>query len=380
MHMDCLGGARRLGWATAVVFASLLASRAARAEEVAAQPTADTAGMEEDENGVLRKKREPLLIGLDFTLGYGNYGAVVEAVPPSGNTNRFWLFDDSTQIRTASFVLLGHYRFKGFGIGARFPLISAHISDNPALPSTLYPSGSTATFPNDIFTTGNLEVSMDMPRRLSPQVRYIPQLALTFPTSPGSTPPYTNAQLLAAQCAGPGQSLATCTPTLDSSLADRYGQYAAGHAAAFARGGEDDALYFNWRLGITPKVGFDMLFGHTRIQPYIKIPIMFGLEQSPAAEEPVRIEAVAGVRVAQEIGPLHLGVRLVGMVPIAARSNPPDGMDVNSAMLSVWPEIKLQITPSASFWVSGMIPLAGDFNVFTDGKNGSFNAGLSASF
>ncbi len=360
MH-TCLVGARRLGWVSAVVFASLLASRAARAEEpVVVQPqapqaTADTTGMEEDDNGVLRKKHEPLLIGLDFTLGYGDYGAVVQAVPPSGQINPLYVFDD-TQIRTASFVLLGHYRFKNFGLGARFPLVSGHISDDPAK----------QTFPNDVFTTGNLEVSMDMPRRLSPTVRYIPQIALTLPTSPGSTPPYSDALLAANQP--------------DNSLADRYAQYAVAHAAAFARGGEDDALYLNWRLGVTPKVGFDMLFNHTRVQPYIKIPIMFGLEQNSSAQEPVRIEGVAGIRVAQEIGPLHLGVRLVGMVPIAARSNPPQGFDVNSAMLSVWPEIRLQITPSAQFWVSGMIPLAGDFNVFTDGKNGSFNAGLSANF
>jgi len=288
-------------------------------------------------------------------------------VPPSGQVTPLFVFDD-TQIRTSSFVLVGHYRTKNVGFGARFPLISGHISDDPAA----------QTFGNDLFTTGNLELSADMPKHLSEHVRWIPQIALTLPTSPGSTPPYTKAQLAQQQCIG--QSLTTCTPTLTNSLADRFDQYAIGQAAAFARGGEDDALYLNWRLGITPKVGFDMLFNHTRVQPYVKIPIMFGLEQNPSAEEPVRIEAVGGVRVVQEIGPLHLGIRLVGMVPIAARTNPPDGFHITTAQLSVWPEINLQITPSAQFWVSGMIPLAGDFNVFQDGKNGSFNAGLSANF
>ncbi len=359
MH-TCLAFARRWGWVTAVVFSSLLGSTVARAQEPnaaqGAQATdAPAPPMEEDENGVPRRKHEPLYLGLDFTLGYGNYGVVSQAVPPSGSINPIYVFDD-TQVRTASFVLLGHYRFKGFGLGARFPLVSGHISDDPAK----------QTFPNDLFTTGNLELSMDMPRRLSQQIRYIPQIALTLPTSPGSTPPYSAAQLAAKQP--------------DNSLADRYDQYAIGHAAAFARGGEDDALYLNWRLGVTPKVGFDMLFGHTRVQPYIKVPIMFGLEQNPSAEEPVRIEVVGGVRVAQEIGPVHIGLRLVGMVPIAARSNPPDGFDVNSAMLSVWPEVRFQLTPSAQLWFSGMIPLAGDFNVFDHHNNGSFNAGLSASF
>jgi hypothetical protein len=49
-------------------------------------------------------------------------------------------------------------------------------------------------------------------------------------------------------------------------------------------------------------------------------------------------------------------------------------------MLSVWPEARIQFTPSAQFWLSGMIPLAGDFNVFDGAKNGAFVAGLSATF
>ncbi|HSQ67449.1 MAG TPA: hypothetical protein VLM85_29765, partial [Polyangiaceae bacterium] len=55
-------------------------------------------------------------------------------------------------------------------------------------------------------------------------------------------------------------------------------------------------------------------------------------------------------------------------------------IQLKDPMLSVWPEIRVQFTPSAKFWVAGMIPLAGDFNVFQDGNNGSFIAGLSATF
>ena len=121
-----------------------------------------------------------------------------------------------------------------------------------------------------------------------------------------------------------------------------------------------------------------MKFGHTIVQPYVKIPIMFALEQNASAEEPVRIEAVGAVRVAQAICPVQLGVRIVGMIPIAARTS------LKTPMLSVWPEIRLQITPSAQFWLSGMIPLGGDFAVYGDapygGKNGSFVAGLGATF
>jgi len=136
-----------------------------------------------------------------------------------------------------------------------------------------------------------------------------------------------------------------------------------------------------WRLGITPKVAFDMRFNHTKVIPYVKIPIMISMQQNvnsvagaPPVDEPLRIEAVGGVKVIQEIGPIQLGVRVVGMIPIAARTS------LKTPMLSVWPEVRFQLTPSAQFWMSGMIPLAGDYNVFTDGTNGSFQAGLGATF
>ncbi len=178
----------------------------------------------------------------------------------------------------------------------------------------------------------------------------VPAIALTLPTSPGSTPPYTE-QDIAREMA------AKATSQDQQTLEDAYSRYAVGLAAAFARGGEDDALFFNWRVGVTPKLEFNMKFGHTNVEPYVKLPIMFGLEQNASAEEPVRIEAVGAVRVAQAIGPVHLGVRVVGMVPIAARTT------LKTPMLSAWPEIRLQITPSAQFWLSGMIPLGGDFNI-----------------
>ena len=335
-------------------------------EAVTDSSSTQAAPQVENEEGVAGGRVERLLLGLDFTMGFGNYASVQSQLGVSGAVYPDYLFADS-QIRTTSFVLFGHYQFDKFGIGARMPLISAHIAD----------AGGNL-HGEDIFTNGNLELSFDMPRRLSPQVRYIPEIALDIPLAPGLTPPTTQAELSSKTVQTTQQQM------LDAqALQDGYNRYASGLAAAIARGGEDDALYYNWRLGVVPKVGFDMKFNHTKIQPYIKVPIMFGLEESPAAEEPVRVEAVAGVRVAQEIGPVQLGVRLVGMVPIASRTGgaaDTGQIQLRDPMLSVWPEIRVQFTPSAKFWVAGMIPLAGDFNVFQDGNNGSFIAGLSATF
>jgi hypothetical protein len=329
------------------------------AEATATTTPAATTGVAAEEQPE-EKRHEPLFLGLDFTLGFGRYAAALEQdIQPPNNLVPRSVIDDTT-FRTATFIILGHYKFKNFGIGLRMPLISGHIDSEPAQ----------SVLSQDLFTSGNLELSMDMAHKLSDQMRLIPEVALTFPTSPGSTPPYTEQELDANP---PSQS-----------LQDQYHRYAVGLAAAFARGGEDDALFFNWRLGVTPKATLDMKFGHSHLQPYVKIPIMFGLEQSPGAEEVVRVEAVGAVRFLQDIGPVHLGLRVVGMVPIAARTS------LKTPMLSVWPEFRLQITPSAQFWLAGMIPLAGDFSVFTPydpvtapyggGKNGSFEAGLGATF
>lgn len=331
----------------------LLAPIAAHAQgEGAAREELSTTKSGEAET-VKAKRFEPLYLGLDFTLGFGTYTAALQQnpVPPDLNIGSI---QGTTSFRTTTFTLMAHYDFKKWGLGLRMPLISGHID---SLPSENAQS-------QDLFTTGNLELSADVPRKLSEHVTMIPQLALTFPTSPGSTPPDNESVLAANQ------------PTPD--VQDQYMRYAVGLAAAFARGGEDDALYFNWRLGVTPKVAWEITFNHTTVEPYVKIPIMFGLEQDPGAPEPVRIEAVGAVRVAQQIGPLVLGLRLVGMIPIAARTT------LKTPMLSVWPEIRLQITPSAQFWLSGMIPLAGDYAVYGGapygGKNGAFIAGLSATF
>ena len=138
-------------------------------------------------------------------------------------------------------------------------------------------------------------------------------------------------------------------------LADQYARYDVGLAAAIARGGEDDALFLPWRLGVTPKVTFDLKFNHTHIIPYAKIPIMFSMENNVGdTEEPVRIEVVGGIKLLQEMGLIKLGVRVVGMLPLAARTT------LRTPMLSVWPEARVQLTPSAQLWL-GMIPLAGDW-------------------
>ena len=325
--------------------------------------------LEEDDNGVRRKVHEPLFVGLDFMVGFGNYTAVESQIQPGTTgqgSNLGYVFMPDIQIRTETYMLLGHYRFKHFGIGVRLPIIVGHIEDGP-------PSSNTRG--EDVFNNGNLEVSADMPHRLSEQVRMVPEVALTLPISSGSTPPYYQSDLATNTCAADNTGQCTVDPVHAQSLADQYDRYAVGLAAALARGGEEDALFYPWRLGVTPKVTFDIKFGHTRLIPYVKIPIMFNMENNVGdTDEPVRIEVVGGVKLQQEIGPLKLGVRVVGMIPIAARTT------LKTPMLSVWPEVRVQLTPGAQLWLSGMIPLAGDYSIFDAGNNGAFEAGIGATF
>src|ERR1700722_14175458 len=98
----------RVGMALAV--ASLLTlSQSAHAQEVvvAASP---------DETVVEQKPREPLYLALDFNLGFGDYANVGAELPQPPNFQQQWLLD-TTQIRTATFMLEAHYQFRKFGIG-----------------------------------------------------------------------------------------------------------------------------------------------------------------------------------------------------------------------------------------------------------------------
>jgi len=354
----------RSGVVVALAVASILTlSQSAHAQEVVVTTTAPTTEA---------KLREPLYLGLDFMLGYGYYTNVGEQLPQPPNFVQQWALT-TTQIRTATFTLEAHYRMRNIGFGFRLPLVSGHISGDDALQVT----------GQDVFNPGNAEFSADMPKKLSDTMKLIPSVALTIPTAPGDATPYSQAVV--------NNQMAPKSADDQTTLGDAYARYAVNIAAAFARGGEEDALFFNWRLGITPKVKIDMkLAAHSHFDAYAKIPIMIGLEQNSASEEPLRIEAVGAVGFRQELGPVHLGVRLVGMVPIAAaRAAQLSGASYGDPMLSVWPEVRLQVTPSAQFWLAGMIPLAGDYNVFNcvgvsgncvANANGAFNAGISATF
>ncbi len=318
---------------------------AARADGSDTQPAA-TAGAPADAGPkTLEPRFEPLYIGLDTVIGFGDFAAVERQLPETGQVDPTYALVNAN-IRTATFTLMAHYDFKKFGIGARLPLIAGVVRD--------YGGPITG---QSIFSNGGLELSMDMPKKVSESVRYLPELALVVPLAPGTAPP-------------PHEELAG--KVYDPGTANAYDRYAVGLAAAYAHGGEDDALYLNWRLGVVPKAELDLKFNHTKIEPYVKIPIMISMQgDSP---EPFRLEAVGAVRVAQEIGPVDVGVRLVGNLPIAAMST------MRDPLFAVEPEVRLHITPSSELWVGGVMVLGGSQTIYDKGDAGAFQIGLSATF
>ncbi|HEX7602430.1 MAG TPA: hypothetical protein VF316_12530, partial [Polyangiaceae bacterium] len=113
-------------------------------------------------------------------------------------------------------------------------------------------------------------------------------------------------------------------------------------------------------------------FGNTEIQPFLKLPVMIAVQDS--TQEPLRVEAVGGFRLAQNVGPVALGVRLYGNVPITQKTG------MSDPLLVVEPEVRLHLTPSATFLVSGIIPLAGAVSAFDNPSNGAVRVAFNATF
>jgi len=304
--------------------------------------TTDASGPSTPDNG---PHSEPLMIGIDVVVGFGTYDTVLETPPLTNQTlGGNGLF--KVGHRTATFLLEGRYDFKTFGVGVRFPIIAGRVYDN----------ASPLAFGNSNLSTGGLELSLDMPKQLSKTAQAVPYLALVAPTQAGTALPTAAA-------------LAAAGPNFDRFAAQKYSE---GIAAAYAHGGEDNALYLNHRIGIVPGVKVDLRFGNTELDPFLKIPFMIAVQDS--TQEPLRIEAVGGFRLAQNIGPVALGVRLYGNVPITQKTG------MSDPLLVVEPEVRLHLTPSATVLVSGIIPLAGAVSAFDNPSNGAVRAAFSTTF
>lgn len=331
-----LGRAVSCGLGAVVGLAAILSSGVASAED--AKPAATTEAPKPH-----AKWRDPLAVGLDVTVGLSTRPSVLELPPAGGFTEPGHAVID-TGHRAGVFLLRARYDFGRVGLAVRFPIIAGRVYDNDN------PRG----FGDSRFYSGNIEFSVEMPKQVSPTVRYSPSVSLLAPTAGGT-----------AFERGDDVS----SPSFDRGSAQRY---SLGLAASYALGGEENALFLNHRVGIVPRIGFDLTPGHAEIGPFLKVPIMIAVQDS--TNEPLRVEVVGGVRFAYWLGPVSVGVRLLGNVPIATRDS------FRDPWFFVEPELRFQITPSFRAHVSGLLPIAAPAAIYDKPAAGSIRGGFAVTF
>ncbi|CAN5470059.1 hypothetical protein BH09MYX1_BH09MYX1_49330 [soil metagenome] len=317
-----------------IVAAATLSPRIANAEEATAVAEAKPPAT---------KWRDPLAVGLDVVVGLSTRPTVLELPPAGGFVAPGNAVIDSGH-RAGVFLLRARYDFGKVGLAVRLPILAGRVYDNES------PRG----FGDSRFYAGNLELSLEAPRQVSPQVRYSPSIALLAPTAGGT-----------AFERGDDVS----SPSYDRGGAQRY---SLGLAAAYALGGEENALFLNHRLGIVPRVGFDFTFGHAEIGPFLKVPIMIAVQDS--TNEPLRIEVSGGVRFAYWLGPVSVGIRALGNVPIASRDS------LRDPWFFIEPELRFQVTPSFRVHLSGLLPLAGPSTIYSTPAAASVRGGFAITF
>jgi hypothetical protein len=287
--------------------------------------------------------RDPLALGLDVVVGLSTRPSVLQ-LPPGATTTLPGNAVIDTGHRAGVFLLRARYDFGKVGAFVRFPILAGRVYDNDS------PRG----FGDSRFFSGNIELGLEMPKQISPTLRISPSLAINLPTAGGTS--FERGDNVSA-------------PDYDRGGAQRY---SLGQAAAYALGGEEDALFLNHRVGIVPRFGVDLTPGHAEISPFLKVPFMIATQDS--TNEPLRIEIVGGVRLAYWLGPVSVGVRLLGNVPVARKES------FSDPWFFVEPELRFQITPSFRAHLSAPLPIAAPATVYDTPAAGGIRGGFTVTF
>ncbi len=320
-----------------VVVGSSFVASAAHAEDAKPVATAET-------KEAPKKWRDPLAVGLDVVVGLSSRDSVLQLPPGGTGTTLPGNAVIDAGHRAGVFLLRARYDFGAVGAFVRFPIIAGRVYDNDA------PRG----FGDSRFYSGNIELGLEMPKQVSPMLRLSPSIALNAPTAGGTS-------------FERGDDVSS--PSYDRGGAQRY---SLGLAAAYALGGEEDALFLNHRVGIVPRFGVDLTPGHAEISPFLKVPIMIAVQDS--TNEPLRIELVGGMRIAYWLGPVSVGVRLLGNVPLAAKSS------FSDPWFFVEPELRFQITPSFRAHLSAPLPIAAPRAIYDTPAAGGIRGGFTVTF
>lgn len=206
--------------------------------------------------------------------------------------------------------------------GVRFPLVIGNLAP---------PADERRSATN----LGNLEVGLQWRRPLSKNIDLRAALLLTLPTASGRELPNQSA-------------LDAAGPYADTISADHQ---SISRAAEYSRGAEDDALFEPGRLGLTPRLGFDVHESGFHFEPFVKSELLVTTQDVP---DTIIVEFVAGGRIAYTLASwLDVGARAWGVFTVAGTTT--HSLDVGV----VEPELRLSYKAFHST-AGALLPFAGD--------------------
>jgi hypothetical protein len=289
------------------------------------------------EGGEHEHEHRPLSLGLDFVLGFGAYPLLLptrgagtgsvsedEGVPPG------WMRNRDIGVHVESIVIAGGYEVaEHVGVGLRVPLSLGSV-----------PTINVAS--HGTFAFGNVELEGETEIELSETAALILTLGIALPTAQGSEEPELE----------------------DGELSSDYDRFVLNRIAASARGFEDNALFEVDRLGIIPRVGFDLRENHVLFQPFVKLEALIATNRE--LERSFIAELVFGMFFGYEVSEhFDLGARVWGSAAF---------LDEVEQVGIVEPQVRAHFAP-VDVLLGGIIPFAGEL---TEPQFGGVRLGVSA--
>lgn len=317
---------RTLSIAALSIAAVLLGSVAAHAEDKKEEKKEGAEdkkeGKEEGKEGEGEEEEPGFMLGIEAVTGFGKVEALNLKPATSLGTIGYERKQTSalviTPIASFSFPVTKHLR-----LGAKLPFVIGQLS-----PADDKSRGAA--------NWGNVELEAEYERELSKQLGFEFGLGLALPTAVGDELPEQETL----------DSLGVNTNTVS---ADKF---SINHAAQFAHGGEENALFEPKHLGIVPKIALPIHLSKLKLEPYVKVENLIATIAD--APHPVTVELVVGGRIAYSVASwFDLGVRAWGNFTMTAH----DGRELNIGALE--PEVRFHYH-AVRATVGGIIPFVGE--------------------
>jgi hypothetical protein len=263
----------------------------------------------------------PFNVGIDFVLGFGAHPLLAPAMEgaaedaESEEVPEGWRHVRDVKTMSESIVIDGSYEVaEHVGVGVRIPLTFGSV------PASAGDTTST-------FALGNIELEGETELELSETTALVLSLGVAVPTAQGSEEPELE----------------------DGELSSDYQHFIVNHLAAASRGYEDNALFEPERLGIIPKVAFQLRENSLLFQPFIKLENLIATNSE--LERGYIAELIYGMFFGYAINPhFDVGARVWGSAAF---------LDNVEQVAIVEPQVRVHFAP-VDVLVGGIIPFAGE--------------------